>query len=266
MYYKHMKALNILLVLSTIGCTQNSTVVPEKTVYSKPLYSKNETVCSAKPVVVAVIDTGLSVNSFTSNAKLCKFGHKDFTKLGQLAKFKNIENLVPIDNHGHGTNIAGLIQEHAGNANFCMVILKYYDPKTENGDNLNNTVKAIQYAKNIGVDYINYSGGGTEPSDIERKAVKDFLNTGGKFVAAAGNERADTDISPYYPALDDPRVISVGSLGLDGNRASYSNWGKSIKRWEYGTNQTGFGITLSGTSQAAAVATGKMVNESKCNK
>ena len=256
-YHNGMKIKILILGIVSMGCTQqpidSKNVLPVK---------PNVATC-AKTTVVAVIDTGMN---YVPGAKICKFGHKDFTSSNDSVTVDGIVAPVPKDNHGHGTNIAGVIQKNAGDSNFCMVILKYYDPNSVGNNNLNNTIKAIKYATKIGAKYINYSGGGIELSVGERDAVKAFLDKGGKFIAAAGNEKSDIDLVHYYPAMDDERVVVVGSIEKDGKVAPYSNWGKSVKRWEYGTGQVGFGIAMSGTSQAAAVATGKIINESKCDK
>lgn len=222
--------------------------------------------CSNKPAVVAVIDTGLNNSSFTKNAKLCKFGHRNFTSDMDTYSRQDIKTPIPLDNHGHGTNIAGLIDKYAQDANYCMVILKYYSPKVHD-DSLENEIKAIRYATNIGAKYINFSGGGPSFDIGERNAVKDFLRIGSTFIAAAGNERSNIKKYPYYPASYNDTVISVGSLNDDGAISEYSNWGDSIKRWEYGRDKIGFGIQLSGTSQATAIVTGKLIKENeKCYK
>lgn len=248
--------------------------------------------CSIKPAVIAVIDTGFRFSPLTKDVKLCKFGHKNFSSDAETYTPPGFTTPVPTDSHGHGTNIAGLIQKYAGNKNYCMVIIRYWSPKSNfTDDNLANTVKSIKYATSIGANYINYSGGGTFTSKEERKAVKEFLDKGGKFIAAAGNERSDIDTEHYYPAMDDPRVIAVGNAILMTeelekeklkneekdkrivyveNKVAYaavsSNYGYRVNRWEYGTNQIGFGISMTGTSQATAIATGKIINQTECEK
>jgi hypothetical protein len=218
-----------------------------------------------KPAVIAVIDTGLKKTDESVNAHLCKYGHKDFTSQRMFSKFPGIPTPVPTDIHGHGTNVVGLIDQYAGEKNYCIVILKYYED-TPASDNMRNTLEALQYAINIGAKYINYSGGGGQFSPSENRLVKQFLNKGGRFIAAAGNESQDIDAFPYYPAKDDERVITVGNVNSDGTVASSSNYGDSVTRWENGQNRTAFGVTMSGTSQATAVATGKIINEQECDK
>lgn len=251
-----------LLVSGLMSCTQKPTV-PEK--YTVPVNYVQQTECKkeSKPAVIAVIDTGLDMRRVPKNAKICKFGHKDFT--GGLSDNSRTVDPVPSDEHGHGTNIAGIIANYAGDANYCIVVLKYYSPNKEH-DNLKFTIEAIKYATNIGAKYLNYSGGGVERSSKEAKAIKAYLDNGGTIIAAAGNERSNIDQRPYYPAMEDSRIISVGSIEKDGYPSNFSNWGKSVKRWEYGRNISGFGVTLSGTSQATAVAAGKIINKQECDK
>lgn len=262
-YHYDMKLKILVLAILSLGCTQKA---PEPTVKQMPPMVIKGHKCNEKTTVVAIIDTGFNYPTVSEGVKLCKYGHRNFTELPDSRKIEGLKAEVPVDNHGHGTNIAGLIQKYAGNANFCMVILKYYDPKVIDSNNMKNTIKAIQYATAIGANYINYSGGGTDFSPEERNAVKKFLDKGGKFVAAAGNERSDLKKRGYYPAMDDTRVIRVGSRKPSGEIESYSNYGEPITRWEYGTDAVGFGVTMSGTSQAAAIATGKIINESECDK
>lgn len=220
-------------------------------------------------VVVAVIDTGID-KELLNSPLLCKTGHKDFTGTGLD------------DRHGHGTHIAGLVEQYAKDfpvtpknaqqlndkkADFCIIVIKYYDPR-DNSDNLKKTIKAIEWAIDQKVDIINYSGGGTDPSEPEREVVLKALNKGIKFVAAAGNERSDIDKAKYYPAMYDKRIYVVGNLVDSKVRsiASSSNYGKSVNTWEVGSNLLSrlpnktFGY-MTGTSQACAVKSGKLVRE-----
>ncbi len=195
---------------------------------------------------VAVIDTGFDLDN-PRHVKLCKDGHKDFTNT-------NIK-----DSHGHGTHIAGLIANNADNSDYCLVILKYYPAKNQ----LLSSLNSLKYAIFMKVDIINYSGGGTDKSELECKLIKQALDQGIKVVAAAGNERSDLALKGYYPALCDERVVVVGT---DHKRLPAANYGAPIKYLEDGlnvvsilpNNRTG---TMSGTSQATAIRTGKIVKQ-----
>lgn len=252
-----MKTMNLLLILILLaGCTN----------------TKAECKSNKPPIKIAVIDSGFGYEGKGRGAKLCKFGHKDFSIDRQFTNDFYTETPVPLDVHGHGTNVTGLIDEYArrGNVNYCIVVLKYY---SENQSEIQNTLyssDAISYATNLKVDYINYSGGGPKVGMQEKLAVMKFLNEGGKFVAAAGNEGEDLDnpeTDGYYPAMADPRITVVGNKNLFGVRYPSSNWGKMVNRWEVGEKVEVYGITMTGTSQATAVATGKIVSESdnKCD-
>ena len=206
---------------------------------------------NAKTIKIAVIDTGFDFNGkWNIQPKLCKYGHKDFTGTGLQ------------DNHGHGTHIAGLIAKHAEQADYCLVILKFFDPKKRSSVDL--TTKAVQYAVNIKVDFINISAGGVNPSPLEQKAILNALNSLITVVAAAGNEMSNLTSKTYYPALYDERIVVVEAIDSKGNRIPASNYGPQVDYKELGhevqsilpNNKYG---TLTGTSQATAIVTGKLV-------
>lgn len=256
--------LAILLAFLALGCSGFTDIVVKDDQNIQD--SEQKPTCTGKPTVIAVIDTGFGFgfDEYGKNhVKLCKYGHKNFTGEAYSSDFHTVDP-VPIDNHGHGTNITGIIDKYAKskNINYCIVVLEYFDPFARNQSNLANTVRAIHYATAIKADFINYSGGGTEFNDVEALAVKNFLDTGGKFIAAAGNEHADLAAQPYYPAMSDDRVIVAGNL--DGKtKAVTSNFGDRINYWENGTDVISLGLKLTGTSQAAAIVTGKLVGETK---
>jgi subtilisin family serine protease len=179
-----------------------------------------------------------------------------------------------VDNHGHGTHIAGIIGARGGNGfgisgvapKVSLMILKYYDPKASNSNNLKNTVDAIKYATKMHANIINYSGGGTDYSSEEFAAVKGAQQAGILFVAAAGNERSNSDESGkhYYPAdYELPNIISVTAVNKEETKVlASSNYGlRTVDIAAPGENiystlpGGGFGL-MTGTSQATAFVTG----------
>jgi len=215
-------------------------------------------VAAAETIKVAVIDTGFDFDSkwndkaSVTKPKLCPTGHKDFTDSGIK------------DTHGHGTHIAGLVGSYAGNADYCIIVIKYYDEKSNGENNLNRSIQAIKYAKELKVDFINYSGGGNLPSVEEKNEVVEYLNQGGNFISAAGNKGMNIDLMHFYPANYDSRVVVVGATSNSGKLWEKSNHGDSLDLSVIGKdvlsilpdNKYGF---MSGTSQATAKITGILV-------
>lgn len=256
-YHYGMKTKLLILALLSIGCTQKNVAIPTKSIESEVQVERS--LCSNDPIKIAVIDTGFGYKDMGHEAKhLCKFGHRNFSSNSDTSEAYGTKMPIPVDHHGHGTNIVGVIEKYAGNVNYCIVIIKFYDPTVPFANNLQNTVKAFKYAKALKVDIVNYSAGGLEFSQEEKQVVTEYLNSGGRLIAAAGNESADVEKKPYYPAMYDKRIVRVGNMNSDGSIAHSSNFGKGVSRWEPGT-QTAFGIQEVGTSQAAAVATGKII-------
>lgn len=175
------------------------------------------------------------------------------------------------DNHGHGTHIAGIIGAEASNKkgisgispNVSLMILKYFDPKVANTDNLKNTILSIRYAIKMGAHIINYSGGGTDFSKEEFDAVELAERKGILFVAAAGNERANSDQHHYFPAdYSLKNIISVTAIDPTTEVLSSSNYGVlTVDIAAPGQNilsclpNNSYGL-MTGTSQATAFVTG----------
>lgn len=229
----------------------------------------------AKTIKVAVIDTGFDFKSTWENSiiedqrkrgfdlvkpKLCPTGHYSFVQNNDL----DLQ-----DNHGHGTHIAGIIAQGNENVDYCLVILKYYDPKVPNTNNLRNTVEAVKQAVRLKVDIMNYSGGGTEESQEECKQIKLALNAGIKIIAAAGNEHSELVKHPYYPAMCDPRVIKAVNINKEGKVLPSSNRDSSGKipnvRYIRGENILSLvpgnqASLMTGTSQSAAEVTKETIH------
>lgn len=243
----------------------------------------------SRNIVVAIIDTG------------CDIKHEDLAKniwnntgeTGRDAKGKdkstngidddsngfvddvngwnfvsNNSNLM--DSHGHGTHIAGIIGAEGGNdkgiigiaPKVSMMILKYYDPKTP-ADNLKNTIRSIKYAIQMKANIINYSGGGLEYSEEEKKAIQEAQNQGILFVGAAGNEHSNSDKNKYFPAdYGLANIISVTAIDPNTRILSSSNYGVETVHLAapgqaiYSTLPNNNYGNMTGTSQATAFVAG----------
>lgn len=181
----------------------------------------------------------------------------------------NNNNLT--DNHGHGTHISGIIGAEAGNGkgisgispHVSIMTAKYYDPKVPNTDNLRNTINSIRYCIQMGAHIINYSGGGTEYSQEEKNAIMEAEKKGILFVAAAGNERSNSDLHHYYPAdYDLKNIISVTAIDPSTQVLPSSNYGiETVDLAAPGQNilstlpGNSYG-PMTGTSQATAFVSG----------
>lgn len=244
----------------------------------------------SKETIVAVIDTGIDINheDIKNNiwvnpgeTGLDKFGRNKATNgydddnngyVDDVNGWNFVSNNNRLDdNHGHGTHIAGIIGAEASNKKgisgispqVSLMIIKYFDPKVPNTDNLKNTINSIHYAIKMGAHIINYSGGGTEFSREEHDAVQLAEKKGILFVAAAGNERSNSDKFHYYPAdYGLSNIISVTAIDPTTEVLSSSNYGiQTVDIAAPGQNilsclpNNSYGL-LTGTSQATAFVTG----------
>lgn len=176
-----MKFLSILII--SICTMAGATLKKDNTAVKAPVKTKND-------ILVMVIDTGIAPHMH----------------LQGLVEYDESDNYV--DNHGHGTHVAGIIANGPNPVlrrplcdNIKIISCKYFDP-TAPKDNLNGTIDCVNKAIKLNVKYINYSGGGKALSFQEFEAFKKFDAMGGTAVVALGNESQDlTDETPYFPAM-----------------------------------------------------------------
>lgn len=217
-----------------------------------------------KTLIIAVVDTGFGYNEESLKEKhLCKYGHKDFTNDQKFLRETNTVNKVPKDMLSHGTQVVGLIDKAVGYGNYCFVIIKFYSGKKDSKENEIASINAMEYVVKLKPDIVNFSAGGYGYFEEEALYVKKYLDNGGIFVAAAGNEQKSLDFkeNAFYPAMYDDRIIVVGNKERNGRHHWSSNYGESVKYWEVGTDTEAFGIKATGTSQATAIKTAKIVKK-----
>jgi len=190
-------------------------------------------VANAKPIKVAVLDTGIT----NSDLPICQFIDATDDKDG-------------VDYNGHGQNITHIIDKEAAGIEYCQIIIKIFG---KNGKSA-SIGKAIRTAIYLNADIINLSFGGSGIDRDEYLSINQALDLGIIVVAAAGNDGKDlTNNCFYYPACYDNRIIIVG------NTAKSSNYGKPVKLVVNGNNVSAGGYRMSGTSQATAIVTGKLI-------
>lgn len=187
--------------------------------------------------------------------------------------FANDDN-VPADDHGHGSNVSGIVAANGNNAigyagvdwRSQAMICKILD---ENNNGFYSWwVEGIYYAVDHGASVINMSVGGTAYSSAMKQAI-DYAHANNVVVVAC---MMNTNQGiPFYPAAY-ANTIAVGATGTDDRRAapffwdesSGSNYGAHIDlvapgNYIYGLDESSdlnYNSIWGGTSQAAPLVTG----------
>ena len=113
-----------------------------------------------RDVIVAVIDTGIQADHpYLAENIYVRQGKKGAENYGMDFSTKT-PNFKPIDIHGHGTHVAGIVKSVFPEVK--ILALKYYNPQASGQQNLESTVKALEYAVRMNVDITNYAGGEPE--------------------------------------------------------------------------------------------------------
>lgn len=191
-------------------------------------------------VVVAVIDTGLDMDSFSTYFSENRILESSINLLtGETGKYAVMDGTT-----GHGSAVAAIIAKGTP-SNVKLMIIKASD----NGTFDNNTViDGIEYAIDNGADIINISVGGALSYDlVEAKSMPEVCEVfekaermGVPIICSAGNdgkEFSESDEHVYFPAgLDYDNIIGVGSISEEGTRSSFSNYGYLVDFSAVGEN------------------------------
>lgn len=172
-------------------------------------------------------------------------------------------NANSIDDNNHGTHCAGTIGAVGGNGrgvvgvNWQVSILPVKFLSATGSGRLSDAVAAIRYSVAMGAKVLSNSWGGTSSPEILKTAIEEARDAGVLFIAAAGNDGTDNDVSPHYPSnYDVSNIISVGAHDNRGGRAYFSNWGaQTVHLFAPGVNiwstyKGGQYGVMSGTSMA----------------
>ena len=206
---------------------------------------------ASEPHRIVVLDSGFNVTP--EDVPLCPTGHADFTGTG-------MRDTVP-----HGTNVAALIAQQVRGLQACIIVVKVL--KNHDGNAHRPYLDGLKHALRTGAKTWNMSlvGGAAIPE--ETRLLSQALDQGVTIFVAAGNGEAvrsgySVVVKPInldqrceaFPACADPRLRVVSAYDL-----TRANFGKIVDIWESGLRKVGGGLSLSGTSQATAIATGKYV-------
>jgi thermitase len=158
--------------------------------------------------ILAVLDTGIAL------------GHPDFA--GRIIQGKNFVNTSknPVDDYGHGTNVASVAAATGGNGigiagmNWKCRILPIKILDSNNSGLYSWFASGFIYAADNGASVINISAGGSGQSQALADAVTYAQSRGVIIVACMMNSNNET---PYYPAAY-PGVIAIGAIDMHGAR------------------------------------------------
>ncbi len=188
-----------------------------------------------------------------------------------------------VDNDGHGTHTAGIIGAK-GNNGICVAgvcwdiglvslrsvcLVENEDGEIEEGFYSGGVVAALAHAQSNNIKIVNLSGHSNNYNYATYSAISQYT---GLVVCSAGNERANIDANPVYPAnYDLPNIIVVGASDSSNdtlyvsttNSTKGSNYGKknvdlfaptSIRTPDINGEYSWY--TYGGTSASAPVVTG----------
>jgi len=211
----------------------------------------------SRDVVVAVIDTGVDYNNpelagnmWVNTAETRGNGIDDdgngfvddIYGACTVGNSYSGESGDPMDDHGHGTHVAGIIAAQANNGiggvgvAYNVQIMAIKAAQSSGVLASSDIAQAIYYAAEKGADVINMSFGGYGRSTVEEDALQVAFGTS-VLVAAAGNDGIHNDPNviingvpgrPMYPAAynwvlgvmaESPSPAANGD-----NLAGFSNW------------------------------------------
>ncbi len=259
---------------------------PNDSSYTKQWHHKNilsekawDVSTGSKDIVVAVIDTGISLNhpelknNIWVNTKEIAGNNIDDDQNGYVDDvkgwdFANKDN-NPEDGHSHGSHCAGLIGAEGNNktgvagVNWKVKLMALQFFKASGAAVDSDGAKAIVYAADNGARIISASWGSEEPTKSIEDAIIYAGQKGVLFVAAAGNNKSQADRKRFFPSgYYLPNIISVGASTSTNGVAEFSNYGlHSVHVASPGLNIFSTSLkatyeTMSGTSMATPIVAG----------
>jgi subtilisin family serine protease len=245
-------------------------------------------------VVVAVLDTGVDLNHpdlvgniWTNPGEIPGNSIDDDGNgyVDDVHGWDSYANSGDVqDTAGHGTHVSGIIGAVGNNGVGVSGVnwtIRIVAAKASSGNSFTTIdlargidyVTALKEENNVNIVAINASLGGPVSEDpLLNQAIGGAGNAGILFVAAAGNENSNNDVTPFYPAsLFMPHVLSVAATDENDllavfNSSQASNYGRrTVHIGAPGKNirstyRDALGISgyadLSGTSMAAPYVAG----------
>ncbi|MBI4151060.1 S8 family serine peptidase [Candidatus Woesearchaeota archaeon] len=199
-------------------------------------------VTRGKGVTVAIMDSGVD---YTHPALASRFDG--------VPGFDFVKNTdEPMDEHGHGTHVAGIVASIAPEVKLKAVRVLDKEGMGSEADIL----LGYEYCYRNRIPIINCSFGGYQCSDEERAIIECSREYGALIIAAAGNESSS---APSFPASVEG-VLSIASVNRTKEHSGFSNTGY-VDFAALGENvqstlpDGGYG-TMTGTSMASPCVAG----------
>lgn len=209
-------------------------------------------VSHAKPFRIVVLDSG----------RMISYG---FPECNNGKESKDFTNTSLEDNfYKHGTNIAWIITKELGDVPHCFIFVKFLDPLLKNSNRRSAYIDSLRYiSTNLDYDVVNMSFGGEGEMLEERKLFNALSRKRGVLVMSSGNNATNLDLNcTFYPAC-----FRVKNGVVVGNIDPQSNYGRiNVDVYEPGTLLGPPKIRMTGSSQAAALFTGKLLRFMHKNK
>jgi len=235
----------------------------------------------ARSVVVAVIDSGIDLthpdlvaNLWVNPGEIPGDGIDNDANgfIDDVHGWDFVDNdAVPQDGYGHGTHVAGIIGAVGNNGlgvtgvNWQVSIMTLRIQDDRGAGTTSAMLAALRYATTMrrdhGIMIVASNNSWDAPagySGVVEQAIREHGEAGITFVAAAGNNATNTDVTPKFPGgYDLPNVITVGSLTPQGTLSVSSNYGAATVDVAapgtviQSTYKNGTYALLSGTSMAA---------------
>ncbi len=213
-------------------------------------------------VIVAVVDTGVDYNhpdivtNIWTNPDEIPANGLDDDNNGYIDDVRGWNpiygNPDPLDDHGHGTHVAGTIAAVGNNGLGITGVAPRSKIMAVKALNLlgsgtsTSTANAIVYAAMNGADVINNSWGCRDscPSrPAQEEAVRFAHQLGSVVVFAAGNSNSDVTLrSPQN--MTDPKPIVVGASTETDKKAYFSNYGTQLDLVAPGGGETETGLPI----------------------
>ena len=145
--------------------------------------------------------------------------------------FVNDDN-DPFDDNNHGTHVSGTIGAEGNNGigvvgvnwNVKIMALKFLS--SAGSGSTADAIGATLYAADHGADVASNSWGGGPYDQALLNAIEYGASRGMLFVAAAGNDSQNNDVTPTYPATyDSDAVLAVAATDHSDAMAFFSSYG-----------------------------------------